>query len=177
MEYEFKTEIKPDIYYFGRRFDKNIIEFEKNYRMSGFRHVNINTGEELSSSEYDKKVRLSSNIDFDISADKCIVEWGASVETRDWGIKSISSYVKRVYFELSWEVYTDDITEEDKQMLFDLGGTEYRDTITGSMEINTDKEIDGQKWIIQEDIKATNYGDISPAIVDVDFKQLKITIE
>lgn len=177
MDYDFKTEIKPDIYGFEYRFDKNVIEFEKDYRKIGFitRYLNIKTNEELSRNEYYKKLRQSTNIDFDITAEKCFVEWGTSIEARSWGIKSISSYVKKVICNISWEVYVDDLSEQEKQMLYDLGGVEYGGSITGTIEIDSDN---GQfDWVINESIKPSNSGDISPTTVEIDFENLKINVE
>lgn len=177
----FKTEVKSSVFGFLERYQPEVIAFEKQWdfeRSSGYSgYRNKSTGEWIYDSEYRKRKRAVS-YDMDFTDPVCMIEWVADYDIRKFGIKSISAVIKKVTAVVSWEVSTEGLTEDQKQKLYDIGGVEnqHREVIQGEIEINTDKEIDGNKWEIVSEVKCTESGSLSPDDIDIDFKQMKMTI-
>ena len=65
-------------------------------------------------------------VDIDTGKPKCYVNWVLEPEARRWGIRSISVYATRVVTTIEWEVYTEDLTKEEKDTLIIAGGKEYQ---------------------------------------------------
>ena len=117
------------------------------------------------------------NVDIDIEKPTCYVDWLLQPEVRIWGIKSISVYATKIVASVEWEVYTDDLTEEEKTILIAANGREYGNkTISGLIEVDSRKEWNGKKWTIESKFKIEEDGMCRPQDVDIDFEDMVITI-
>lgn len=181
--WSFVTKIKDStVFGFEERYQPEVVEFEKQWdfeRSSGYAgYRNKASGEWIYDSDYRKRKRAVS-ASIDVADPTCTIEWSAELEVRENGIKSISAAIKKVSGTLFWSVDVEDMNEQQKQVYLDLGGAEdeIRKLITGEIEINTDREIDGKKWEVESKIKCTEGGAFSPDYIEIDFKKLTITIQ
>lgn len=180
----FKTEVEDSsVYSFEERYQPDVIAFEKDWdfeRSSGYAgYRNKHTSEWIYDSEYRNRTRkLKNSINADASITSCVVEWEAQFELREWGIKSISVAIKKVTAIVSWSVDIEGMTEEQKQPYFKLGGTENerKGIIEGEIELDSDKEIDGNKWEIKSSV-GVHDSSIYPNSIEVDLKKMTIEIE
>jgi len=68
------------------------------------------------------------------------LDYRFSAEVRSWGIKSISTDIARFYSEIEWSVEkTKYLTDKQKQLLFEKGGIDSKNYITGVIEVDTQK--------------------------------------
>lgn len=101
------------------------------------------------------------------------VEYDLQPEARSWGIKSIYISIEAVRGTISWEVWADDISEEDKQKLFAKGGKQYKNMIEGEIEFAPHIYKD---WEIQHNLEFSSDGAFSINGAEIDFKSKTITI-
>jgi len=69
------------------------------------------------------------NLDYDtdyidIGVSYCKVEWEFTIETREWGVKTLSAYATNVSLELNCEWYDEDDNDYEKQLDIDLSDWE-----------------------------------------------------
>ena len=69
------------------------------------------------------------NLDYDTDyidtgVSYCKVEWEFTIETREWGVKTLSAYATNVSLELNCEWYDEDDNDYEKQLDIDLSDWE-----------------------------------------------------
>ena len=69
------------------------------------------------------------NLDYDTDyidtgVSYCKVEWEFTIETREWGVKTLSAYATNVSLELNCEWYEEDDNDYEKQLDIDLSDWE-----------------------------------------------------
>lgn len=117
------------------------------------------------------------DVDIDTGKQTAYVDWKLEPEARSWGVKSISIYATKVVCSVEWEVYTDDLTEEEKAKLIAAGGREYRnDTIGGTIEVVSNEKWNGNEWKIDSDFGLSEGGMCCPQDAEIDFESMTITI-
>ena len=117
------------------------------------------------------------NVDIDTGKQICYVNWLFHPEVRSWGIKSISVYATQIFASVEWEVYIEDLNEEEKAKLIAANGTVYANkTINGLIQVDSCKEWNGKKWTIDSEFKMEEDGMCSPQDVDIDFENMIISI-
>jgi hypothetical protein len=122
-----------------------------------------------------KKLGLPKTIDIEYDLNYGHVCWGAEVETREWGIKSIYAYVNDYEIEINWSINKSDLTTKDIQKLLqnDLGefypADQSEEFITGKIR------IDNKKYTVNNNIElAGDLMQINEVIVN--FNDYEITI-
>jgi len=117
------------------------------------------------------------NVDIDIQKPTCYVDWLLVPEVRSWGIKSISVYATKIIASVEWEVFIEDLNEEEKAVLIAANGRQYgNETISGLIEVDTREEWNGNKWTIESDFRMEEDGMCKPVDVEIDFKNMKIIV-
>lgn len=117
------------------------------------------------------------DVDIDTGRQTCYVDWLLEPEVRSWGIKSIYVYATKVKLSVEWEVYTEELTEDEKAKLIANGGREYRnETISGLIEVDSSEEWSGKKWTIKSEFKIEEDGMCRPQDVEIDFETMTITV-
>lgn len=99
----------------------------------------------LTVEQINKKLGLQKLIDVDYTLHYGQINWSAELETREWGIKSIVSYVTDYEIEIDWSIDKSELTAKDIQKLLqnDLGefypAEENNNFITGKIRIDNKK--------------------------------------
>ena len=109
----------------------------------------------------------------------CSVDWELQPEGRSWGLESISVFATKVTASVEWEVYTEDVTEEEKAKLIAAGGTEYSHsygTISGQIEVNSSEKWNGKEWQLESEFGLQEDGMCCPADVQIDFSNMSIIV-
>jgi hypothetical protein len=119
------------------------------------------------------KLGLPKNIDIDYSLWYGCVLWSVDIETREWGIKSISPNVYDYEIEIKWSIDKSDLTTNQLQKLLqnDLGehypAEESANFIEGKIrlnrnyKVNTEIEFAGDLMQINEVIVNFNDNEIT----------------
>lgn len=114
---------------------------------------------------------VSDLVDID-NTQTATVNFHVEIDARNWGVKDIDIFCDKVTATIDWEVYYDELTEEDKAALILAGGTEGRELIFGQIEIDT--AAPGSTWEIVCEMEAKST--ITPNMLEIDFSTKKITI-
>lgn len=115
-------------------------------------------------------------VDVDTPHQTCEVEFDLQPEAREYGIKGIGIIIKLVKCSVNWEVSTDDLLPEEKAKLISLGGTEYRNTIEGVVEVDSEKELNGRKWEVDNQLAWGEDGAMIIGEVQIDFSDFSIIV-
>lgn len=119
---------------------------------------------------------LNVSKDFDINIEETIVDvdYELQVEARKWGIKYICVVPTLITCRIDWEVFTDDFTEEEKQLFINAGGKEYthNNTICGCIEITTADS----SWNVESKVEFESDGGLSISDISIDLVKKEITI-
>jgi hypothetical protein len=96
-----------------------------------------------------KFLNVSNFIDIYVDKTSVTIEYELNLNLKEWGIKSIDCFIKKITSNIDWEVDCEELTDSDKEALIKSGGKEYsNNTISGSISIdstNTD-------WKIENDV-------------------------
>ena len=85
------------------------------------------------------KLKLDYEADYvDVGVEECAIEWEFTVEVRDWGVKTISTYSTKATLVLHCEWYDKNDKDHEKSIIVDLTDWEmesnaddgYQDTIS-----------------------------------------------
>jgi|GEM_PF-5524010 len=117
------------------------------------------------------------DVDLDIRKINAYVDWNLEHEARSWGIKSTSIYITKVVCLFEWETYADDLIEEEKAKLITAGGKEYRgNTISGTIEIVSNKKWNEKEWTISNNISFRGTGLCCPQEIEINFELMEIIV-
>lgn len=119
---------------------------------------------------------LNVSNDFDINIDETIVnvDYELQVEARKWGIKYICVVPTLITCRIDWEVSTDELKEEEKQIFIVAGGKEYihNNTICGCIEFTT-TDI---SWKVESEVEFGSDGGLSISNTSIDLVKKLITV-
>lgn len=124
------------------------------------------SGRQLYYSGINEHLGIPSDYDVDYNHKKVVIDWGVEIESRDWGIKSISTTVYSITVEIDLMIQDDCLSKNDITLLQDKGfesgvvGLEKNIsfTINDNWEIDTEelKEIKGSLFISECNIYFEN---------------------
>lgn len=117
------------------------------------------------------------DVDIDTGKPTAYVAYELQVEAREWGIKSISVFAKKVTISIDWETPTEYLTVEEKEALINAGGQENRnDTISGTITIDTTVKINDKDWNVESEVSFTDDGQLSIDTVSVELPAMSIVL-
>jgi len=117
-------------------------------------------------------LNVSKDIDIDVSRPTSYIDYELQPEAREWGIKSIYVFIKKLTVSIAWEVSTEDLSDEEKESLIKAGGIEFRNTIEGTIEIDTTDN----KWDITTEVEFEKDGALSISEVYIELSDKTITV-
>lgn len=115
-------------------------------------------------------------VDIDTPHQVCTVEFDLQPDVREFGIRSMSVLIKSVKCSVNWEVSTDDLLPEEKKKLISLGGTEYRSTIEGAIEVDSAKPMNGKDWAVDTQLTWQEDGQMIIDEVQIDFSDMSLIV-
>jgi hypothetical protein len=130
---------------------------------------------------FGKFLGVADDVDVEVGNPTVTVEWVFYLESREWGIKSISAVATKLTTSIEWSAYTEDMSEEDKAKLIAAGGfehpkREWKDGyIEGIYEFDSGIKIGDKPWTIESEI-STDGGQISPDDCGIDFNDMSIYV-
>lgn len=116
-------------------------------------------------------------VDIDTDDVEATICYTLEPEAREWGIKYISIMVTKITATINWWCYVDDLTKEEIDKLIVAGGIEQRDdTICGTIEIVSDKEIKGKSWDIENNLEFSKDGGLIINDLQIDMEDLTMEV-
>ena len=117
-----------------------------------------------------KYININS-VDIDYSCYDVDVDYCIEINARNYGIKSIDINIKRVTANIAWSVYNDELTDNQKDILFNAGGKLDKDMILGTINIDSN-----QLWTIDNEMTISKNGCIVVESVEFDLPHRIITV-
>lgn len=105
----------------------------------------------------------------------CSLKVGFSLtpDIRNWGLKAIDISIESVMGNLSWEAYTEDLSEEQVEKLIKKGGKKVGKKIEGEKEMSFKTYND---WSVTHDIEFSEYGSFRIDGANIDFKDKTVEL-
>lgn len=120
---------------------------------------------------------VSKDFDIETGTPTAYVTFELQPEAREWGIKYISVWVKKITCSIEWEAESSELSEQGKQKLINVGGTENRnETITGIIDIDSSKKFKGKEWNINCNVEFKADGGLQINDVQIDMEFIDITV-
>lgn len=105
------------------------------------------------------------------------VIWRVEMESRTWGIKSITPVVNSVRGQIFWKIDKEYLEEDQLPIIKELSDFENEYVFEGTLEISSLNPYKNKKWIIlDEEFKITSGGELFPNELEIDFNKMEINI-
>jgi hypothetical protein len=121
-------------------------------------------------------LKAPTHVDIDFGKPSFTVEWDLQPDAREYGMKEISVFIKKVTGAIEWTAETEYLAEDEKQALIDAGGKQYVYSIDGVVEVDSSAELLGRKWTVISKVKFGESGSCCPENCEIDFQEMTITI-
>lgn len=115
-------------------------------------------------------------IDIDTPSPSSDVEFELQPDANNSGIRSISPIITSIKCSVNWEVSTDDLTDDDKKKLIAQGGTQFRSTIEGTIEVDSNKPLGEKTWDVDCQLTWESDGQMLIEDVQIDFSDMTIIV-
>lgn len=114
-------------------------------------------------------------LDYDASFS---VIWSIDIDSSRSGIKSILPMVSSVRGEIIWKVDKEYLERDQIEKIIKLKDTESEHYYEGIIELTSLNPFNGKKWEIDDRyFSISNSGSIIPYNLDIDFNQMKISVD
>jgi hypothetical protein len=110
---------------------------------------------------------------YEVAKTSVTIEYELHLNLKEWGIKSVDVFIKKITSQIDWEVYCEGLIDSDKEALINAGGKEYsNNTISGFIYIDTTTT----NWEIKNDIEFHSDGSFSINSVEIILDENKISL-
>lgn len=121
-------------------------------------------------------LKIPTHVDVDFGNPSVTIEWCLQPDAREYGMKDISVFIKRVTGTIEWTADTEYLTDDEKKALIDAGGKQYVYSVDGVVEVDSSVELGGRKWTVISKVEFGESGSCCLENCEIDFLNMTITI-